>query len=275
MATPIHIAVGTPMYSGLASSAFQRSVMGLAKSLARGGDKLSTIFLGNESLIGRARNAIAWHFLQSDATHLLFCDADIGFDMPDIARMVGAQKPILVAPCPLKAINWERVHEAALAGHGPDELSRFSGLFNIVHLPGSRIERADRPFEIKWGGTGLMLIERSVLEELQFVTETYANRCPGDAMPPGVIVHNFFPSYVKDGDLLSEDYGFCEVWRGIGGKVWAAPWVRVRHMGTYAFQGSYRDIFAGVPGEALKTSPESGDRKAIEVEGVGTEGIQA
>ena len=36
-------------------------------------------FLMNESLVTRARNALVWEFLQSDATHLMFIDSDIGF----------------------------------------------------------------------------------------------------------------------------------------------------------------------------------------------------
>ena len=261
MTPRLHIAIGTPQYGGQSLGVYNRSVKRLYRALTRDGHRLSEIALGNESLINRARNTVAWHFLQSDATHLLFVDGDVGFRVEDIARMVSAEKPILVAPCPLKVINWERVHRAALAGHSAEELPRFAGMFNIVHLDGERCVSSEKPFEIKWGGTGLMLIERHVFQKLKDHVPTYRNRCPGDAMPPGAIVHDFFPTYVKDEDLLSEDYGFCEAWRGAGGKVWAAPWCELVHFGGYAFTGSYKDIFAAeASSQALKDAPESADK---------------
>jgi hypothetical protein len=41
----------------------------------------------------------------------------------------------------------------------------------------------------------------------------------------------------ETGRLLSEDYHFCYNWRKMGGKVWAAPWCQLSHIGTYAFDG--------------------------------------
>jgi hypothetical protein len=49
----------------------------------------------NESLITRARNGMAYDFMQSDATHLMFIDADITFDPKDIVRMIDADKDII------------------------------------------------------------------------------------------------------------------------------------------------------------------------------------
>ena len=256
----MHLAIGTPMHGGLCTSAYRRSVEALRSALVETGNRCSVIGLGNESLINRARNTIVWHFLQSDATHLLMVDADIGFRVQDIARMAAAQKPIIVAPVPLKTIDWGRVARAARAGVPDRDLVKFSGLFNIVHLDHAVHTRASDPIEIQWGGTGCMLIERQVFEELKSHVDVYRNRCPGDAMPLEAKVHDFFPTYVRDEDLLSEDYGFCEAWRGIGGKVWAAPWCEIVHMGTYAFSGSYKDIFAEVSDSPLRERGESRDR---------------
>jgi hypothetical protein len=250
MTKPLHIAVGTPMHGGLCTSAFKSSVMALDRALRKDGSRLSHIDWGNESLIVRARDAIAWHFLNrpelADASYLLFVDADEGFRVEDIARMVAAAKPVIVAPVPMKQIDWGRVARAAQAGVPAAELNRYTGFFNVVHLPGPRAVTLDEPFEIKWGGSGLMLIERSVLEALAPLTPTYVNDMPGEAMPRGALVHNFFPAVIEPdeqgrGHLLSEDFAFCAAWRRAGGSVWCAPWARVEHMGTYVFAGSYAD----------------------------------
>ena len=50
------------------------------------------------------------------------------------------------------------------------------------------------------------------------MSPSIATAVRGDAMPLEAKVHDFFPTYVKDEDLLSEDYGFCEAWRGNRGR---------------------------------------------------------
>ena len=85
---------------------------------------------------------------------------------------------------------------------------------------------------------------RRVFEELAPDTEEYANKNPGDAMPLGARVKNFFPVFVENDDLLSEDYAFCAKWREAGGSIWCAPWCEIAHAGTYIFRGSYKDAFA-------------------------------
>lgn len=235
----MHLAVGTPMYAGQCTSAFNRAVTALALAMRDAGSRLTPIYLGNESLIERARNTIVWHFLETDASHLLFCDADIGFRVHDVARMLAAEKDILVGPCPMKGIDWERVAAAVKAGVAPKDLPKYTGMFNVTHLPGQRMTSPDQPFRIKRGGTGFMLIARRVFDILSPTTEDYVTDLPGDAMPPGSRVKHFFPVHVADDHLLSEDYALCAHWVKAGGEVWAAPWVELTHVGTYAFQGVY------------------------------------
>jgi len=235
----MHLAVGTPMFAGVCVAEYDRSIAALRSALASDGSKLTVIRLGNESLIPRARDTITWHFLQTDASHLLWCDADQGFRVEDVARMVAAKKPMIIAPVPMKRIHWERVAAAVKAGVPADKLHLCTGIFNIASLDGHKMVSRDEPFRIKWGGTGLMLLERRVFEELAPSTPEYVNRLPGDALPQGVRVKHFFPVEIEGEELLSEDFALCANWIKAGGEVWCAPWVRVTHVGTYAFEGEY------------------------------------
>ena len=61
--------------------------------------------LMNESLITRARNLLAHTFLQSNSTHLMFIDADIGFNANDIISMINVDKDIICGIYPKKEIN--------------------------------------------------------------------------------------------------------------------------------------------------------------------------
>jgi hypothetical protein len=61
-------------------------------------------FLFNESLITRGRNYLAHEFLESDATHLMFIDADIDFDPKDVIALLAMNKPVIGGPYPKKCI---------------------------------------------------------------------------------------------------------------------------------------------------------------------------
>ena len=110
----MHLVVGTPMYGGMCCSEYVQSIMDLRSDMEANGHKLTCVFLGNESLIQRGRNTIAYHFLESDASHLLFIDADQKFKTGDIVKMIQADKDIIVGPVPMKGINWNRVRQGAV-----------------------------------------------------------------------------------------------------------------------------------------------------------------
>lgn len=229
--------IGTPMYGGMCTSEYTQSLLNLAEGINKSGNKMTTIFLGNESLIQRGRNTIAFHFLNTDATHLMFIDADIGFRPIDVAKMLSANKELIIGPVPLKGIDWEQVRAAAISGE--QNLYYHTGVFNITHLSNYAMINENEPFEIRHGGAAYMMIKREVFESLIPYTPTYNNG--GQSVPNGSNVYDFFRVEIEPStnQLLSEDYFFCESYRKIGGKVYCAPWCYNKHVGTYFFDGNY------------------------------------
>ena len=113
----LHLVIGTPMYGGMCTSEYTQSLLNLSESANKSDVKLTTIFLGNESLIQRGRNTVAHHFMNlPDATHLLFIDADIKFRTEDIVRMIQADKSLIIGPVGLKGYNWDEIRQAAING---------------------------------------------------------------------------------------------------------------------------------------------------------------
>ena len=113
----LHLVIGTPMYGGMCTSEYTQSLLNLSEAANKSNVKLTTIFLGNESLIQRGRNTIAHHFMNlPDATHLLFIDADLKFRVEDVVKMIKADKSLIIGPVPLKGYNWEEIRNRALAG---------------------------------------------------------------------------------------------------------------------------------------------------------------
>ena len=234
----LHLVIGTPMYGGMCTSEYTQSLLNLSESANKSDVKLTTIFLGNESLIQRGRNTIAHHFMNlPDATHLLFIDADIKFRTEDIVKMIQADKSLIIGPVALKGYNWEEIRQAAV--NGEDDIGRTGGVFNINHLPGIDMVNENEPFEIEHGGNAFMMIRRDVFETLKPHTPIYTNG--GRSLPDGVEIYDYFRVEInKDTNhLLSEDYFLCHSYRQVGGKVWCAPWVETGHFGSHLFNGKY------------------------------------
>ena len=234
--------VSTPMYGGQCFGFYNQSLIQLNNLLRNSGSECVVSFMFNESLITRARNALAHNFLKTDCTHLMFIDADIRFNPGDIPPMVDADKEIICGIYPKKEINWQSVKDAVERGVPVDQLKYHTGSFvvNLVEYSATVTVPINQPVEIWNGGTGFMLIKREVFEQLADKVPTYVNDVTDlSGSIKNDEIREYFTTSIEEGTrrLLSEDYHFCNIWRKAGGKVWAAPWVQLAHIGTYAFEG--------------------------------------
>ena len=235
--------VATPMYGGMCTGMYASAVMQCVGAFGQQGIQMYYSFMMNESLITRARNSMAHDFLKSDATHLMFIDADIAFNPNDIPRMVDADKDIICGIYPKKEINWVQVSEAVKNGVPPDHLQYHTGAFvlKLAHGEQSKTGSINEPIEIANGGTGFMLIKRKVFEGLQDKVPSYTNDMYHaiDTVREIKIIKEFFATSIDEESnrLLSEDYHFCKIARENGFTVWCAPWASFSHTGTYNFSG--------------------------------------
>ena len=166
------IFLAVPMYGGQCSGMFTRSIADLTSLCSKYKIPLRFYFLFNESLITRARNYCADEFVRSDCTHLMFIDADIGFNANDvIARLaLSVQEEdynILCGPYPKKTISWEKIKAAVdrgAADEDPNNLENFVGDYVFNPKGGGNI-KVGEPCEVMEGGTGFMMIQRKVFEK--------------------------------------------------------------------------------------------------------------
>lgn len=235
-----HITIATPMYGGMCSGTYMKSMMQLIKLLEMRGYQTRYIDIANESLITRARNTLTEIFLRSMSDYLLFIDADQGFDPNGVLKMIEEKVDLIGAAVPMKAINWPRVKKALI--NGAEDLEKHTGIYNVNLNSEQKIKLKENPkqiVEVDYIGTGLLLISRNVFETIKKNIKQY--RC--DQQQIGDIVfgdpiYDFWQATVdsENDRLLSEDYQFCKFWRNVGGKVYLAPYVRVSHVGTYWFK---------------------------------------
>lgn len=236
------------MYGGQCMGPYMKACLDLNTLGLRYGVQTQFFFLFNESLITRARNYLVDEFLRSDATHMMFIDADVTFDAMDVLALLALDKPVAGGPYPKKTIAWEKIFDAArfgLANDNPNKLELYSGDYVFNAAPGTTEIRMDTPVEVLELGTGFMMVKREVFEKFRksFPKYSYKPDHNRTANFNGTReIHMFFQADIDPVGgtkrYLSEDYWFCQLVRKIGYPIFLCPWMKLSHSGFYVYGGT-------------------------------------
>jgi hypothetical protein len=170
------------------------------------------------SIITLARNQLVNEFLKSDCTELLFLDSDVIATADDIMRLMAqsGDKDITAGAYPRRA----------------KDKNFFADLYfdenNNLEFDGSlmRIERV---------GTGFMLIQRHVIEQMVFAHPEWQYDYKGETITA------IFDFQIKDSHYLGEDYLFCDRAREMGFKIYIDVDISLPHVGSETFEGNFRE----------------------------------
>jgi hypothetical protein len=236
--TRVHFAM--PCYGGQLTEQTFMSYIKWANMARQLGIDWTVETMTNESLISRARNTLTAKFLATEgSTHLMFVDADIGWEPWHLLVLLDAQKDVIGGLYPMKSmpIKW-----------------CVNGIPGQENVEGNLIE-------VSKTGTGFMLIKREVFERLNGhpATKPFANDIGLDASL-NQYMKTYFDTAVREGRYYSEDWTFCENWRDLGGQVWVDKRVLLRHTGTYVFDAGaqdklYHDLHAIAVSKAAEAPP--------------------
>ena len=211
--TRVHICM--PCYGGMLTEQTFMSYIKWANTCRQLGIEWTMETMTNESLISRARNTLVAKFLNNpDSTHLMFIDADIGWEPWHLLVMLNRDVDVIGGLYPMKTlpVKWV-VNGFEGAETGPDGLQ-----------------------EVSKTGTGFMLVKRHVFDKLNShpAVKPFANDI---GLPKELDKHlkTYYDTAVRENRYYSEDWTFCENWRDIGGKIWVDKRVLLRHTGTYVF----------------------------------------
>jgi len=208
-----HIAM--PCYGGMLTESTFMSFIKWANTARQMGIDWTLETMCNESLISRARNTLTAKFLaMPEATHLMFVDADIG---------------------------WEAWHLLVLLNHNVDVIG---GLYPMKSLPLKWVvngfegaeEGPDGLQEVSKAGTGFLLMKRNVFEVMKAhpAVKNYKNDIGLDPVYDQYL-RTYFDTAVRENRYLSEDWTFCNNHRDMGGKVYVDKRVLLRHSGSFVF----------------------------------------
>ena len=218
--TRVHICM--PCYGGQLTESTFMSFIKWANVARQLGIDWTVETMTNESLISRARNTLTAKFLHTkESTHLMFIDADIGWEPWHLLVMLNAQKDVIGGLYPMKSlpIKW------CVNGIPDADQNDPSGLIEVTKT-----------------GTGFLLIKRDVFDKLNAhpAVKSFTNDIGLDPVL-NIYMKTYFDTAVRENRYYSEDWTFCENWRDIGGQVWVDKRVLLKHTGTYVFDYQTQD----------------------------------
>jgi hypothetical protein len=193
----VKLFIATPTHSGEVCAAYAVSLVSTTALLSA-----RVQILPHSNFIHNARNILAKEFMASDCTDLLFADADMGWDVEGLLRMLPSDFGVVGAICPRKTepITWN---------------------VNLYRDAGGKPIEHEGLYECGYVGTALMRIKRGVFERLPYP---------------------WFNVEYEGERLIGEDAWFCRKWREMGNRIWAAPYIHVTHTGPKQWQGRYDDL---------------------------------
>ncbi len=247
----IHLVVGTPCYGGQVTSVYAASLLKLQEACRQRDVTFGVLMPGGDALIPRVRQTIVAHFLENAAaTHLLFVDADIGFEPEQAFRLLDFGVDMAAGIYPIKRIDWAKAAALAKAGSERLEPASLSYVFEVEDP--KRVGIRNGFAKVRYAGTGFLLIRRAALvamieryPELRYTREHNTH----DVLAGSPWRSALFNCLIDDktGVYLSEDYSFCRRWTDMGGEIWADLSSKLTHVGPVAFAGDVATQFAKAP----------------------------
>lgn len=235
------LVVGTPCFGRQLMDLYVSSLLRLQMACLQRKVKLKTLLFGGDALITRVRQNILSHFLADESnTHLLFIDADIGFEPEQVFRLMQFNAPITAAIYPIKRLDWQKVAASVSAERTPLHSAALTYLTEI-HDPAQMTIR-DGFAQVDYAGTGFFMIQRPALlamieryPELRYTSEHKL----GDSLRESQWRYALFNCFIDEttGTYLSEDFAFCRRWTAMGGEIWIDLQSRLTHLGSVDFVG--------------------------------------
>jgi hypothetical protein len=238
--------VVTPSHDGKFFQNYVMSMMNFAIEAERAGMRMQVLFHQGESLVTRARNNCVAQFLANpEWTHLFWIDADIGFSPQAAFRLLLSDYDIAAGVYPLKREDWPE--EGVAAG---TTRAQFDATFTRYTVNASASEASGKvELEVQPDGfmkmteapTGFMAIKRGVFErlmasypELNYVPDSIGEADRG-------LHYRFFDVMVDPVTrrYLSEDYGFCRLWSGLGESIHIDANSNLTHQGAKLYRGDF------------------------------------
>lgn len=213
--TQLNVMLATPAYAGRVDIPYALSLSNTMHALAMNNIKSTPLIVTSGSLLVAERNRLIQAFWESDCTHILCIDADLGWPAEAVLAMLKAEKEFIAGLYPARAK--ENVF-----------------LFRPVNNPNGSIVQEGNLLKMSYIPAGFMLISREAIRKMRDKhPDLYF--CPKEIPDPKphypIDGYCFFNTEVRNGEFWGEDYVFCRLAMEAGIDIWVDPMIQFDHAG--------------------------------------------
>lgn len=209
----LHVMIVTPAYSGTTHIQYGISLAETFHLLKTNGVEVSIRIEPNGSILCASRNRLTQMFWESNATHMLCIDSDLGWPAQAVLAMLNAKKEFIAGVYPSrkeKGFIFRPIYEDA----NTQKLITEKHLIKMEGVP-----------------AGFMLISREAIGKMrQHFPQLYYS--PKDQRDNTESTYAFFNTELIDGEFWGEDYVFCKRALEAGIEIWVDPLIQFDHAGT-------------------------------------------
>lgn len=205
--------IATPAYDGKVTIPYTLSYANTINLLQANGVKVSPLITSSGSLLVAERNKILESFWESECTHLLCIDSDLGWPAEAVLAMLETDKEFVAGVYPARGDSDLFLFRPALNENG--------SIINENHL-----------LKMEYIPSGFMLLKRSLIQKMR-------NKFPELKFEPknkfavnANAGYCLFDTQVWEGEFWGEDYVFCRRAREAGAEIWVDPLIQFEHAGT-------------------------------------------
>jgi hypothetical protein len=204
--------IATPAYSGTVNIAYAISLAETIHTLKLHNVQVTPHITASGSLLVAERNRIVQAFWESECTHLLCIDGDLGWPAQAVLAMLDQDKEFV-------------------AGCYPARGDKHTFLFRPFNNPNGTIVQDKHLLKMQYIPAGFMLISRSAIQKMRnkFPELYYEPKDKRNNPEPG---YCFFNTEVYEGEFWGEDFVFCRKAREAGVDIWVDPLIQFDHAGT-------------------------------------------
>jgi len=206
------VMIATPAYTGSVNIQYCLSFSNTCDILRAHGIGVTPHIIASGSLLVAERNRIVQAFWESNCTHLLCIDGDLGWPAQAVLAMLDADKEFIAGVYPARGDQ-----KCFLFRPFTDENK---AIISDRHL-----------LKMQYIPSGFMLISRSAIKKMRdkYPELYYEPRDKRNNPEPG---YCFFDTEVFEGEFWGEDFVFCRRARNAGIEIWVDPLIQFDHAGT-------------------------------------------
>ena len=207
------VMIATPAYSGKLNVPYCLSFGQTLHLLNLHGIEVVPRIVTSGSLLVAERNRIIQSFWESDCTHLLCIDGDLGWPAQAVLAMLDTEKDFVAGVYPARGDERCFLFRP--------ELSDDNTIIHDRHL-----------LKMQYIPAGFMLISRGAIEAMRnkYPELYYEPKDPNNINPQAGFC--FFNTEVWNGEFWGEDFVFCRRAREAGIDIWVDPLIQFDHDGT-------------------------------------------